>query len=378
MKRKYRILGGLLAVLVLVVAASLAYLGHDAPCKSGPPLAAGATTMRAITYRCYGGPEVLRVESIARPALPDDGVLVRVHAAAVNPLDWHYLRGTPYLVRMDAGLGAPKDPSLGVDFAGIVEAVGKDVTRFRPGQAVFGGRAGAFAEFLVVRESRAISMKPDNVGFGQAAAVPIAGVTALQALRDKGHLRPGQKVLINGASGGVGTFAVQIAKALGAHVTGVCSGRNAALVRALGADEVIDYTLEDFTRRTGEYDLVIDMVSSRPLRATVRALKPEGTLVIVGSLDKGAVLGPLKRNLAALLLAPFVDQRLEGILARLNPRDLEYLADLMRSGKLTPHIDRRFTLGQVPEAIRYLETGRASGKVVIEVLREAGAGSTAI
>ncbi|MBV6415762.1 MAG: Zinc-type alcohol dehydrogenase-like protein [Steroidobacteraceae bacterium] len=367
MKKRYKILGGLVATLVLAIVASLAYLGHDAPCASAPPPAADTPTMRAITFRCYGGPEVLRVETVARPALPDDGVLVRVHAAAANPLDWHYLRGTPYLVRIDAGIGAPKLPSLGVDFAGTVAAVGKDVTRFKPGEAVFGGRTGAYGEYVVVRESRAIAMKPGNVSFEQAASVPIAGVTALQALRDKGHLQPGQKVLINGASGGVGTFAVQIAKALGAHVTGVCSARNAELVRSLGADEVIDYAREDFTRRAGEYDLIVDMVSSRPLRATVGALKPGGTLVIVGSLDTGHFLGPLKRDLAALLLAPFVSQKLEPILASLDAEDLASLADLMRSGKLTPVIDRRFTLEQVPEAIRYLESGRARGKIVISI-----------
>ncbi|MGD9599902.1 MAG: NAD(P)-dependent alcohol dehydrogenase [Steroidobacteraceae bacterium] len=327
--------------------------------------------MRAIRYRCYGGPEVLHAESVARPVPPDEGVLVRVRAASANPLDWHYMRGKPYIMRSSSGAGAPKDPAFGVDFAGTVVAVGSAVTRFKPGDAVFGGRTGAFGEYVVVRETRAIVAKPANVSFEQAAAVPVAGVTALQALRDKGGLKPGQKVLINGASGGVGTFAVQIAKVLGARVTGVCSTRNVELVRSLGADEVIDYTKDDFTKRTGQYDLIVDMVSSHPLRATLSALKPDGVLVIVGSNDKGNFLGPLKRSLRAILLAPFVSRRIENLMADLDPEDLDYLAGLMRAGALTPVIDRRFTLEQVPDAMAYLETGRARGKVVVGI--DAGA-----
>lgn len=367
MKTRYRILWGVVALAVLLAAACMIYLSHDAPCGSPPARAAGTTPMRAAMYRCYGGPEVLHVETIARPAPPDDGVLVRIRAASVNPLDWHYMRGMPYILRIDAGAGAPKDPALGVDFAGTVEAVGRNVTRFKPGDAVFGGRTGAFAEYLTVRESRAIAPIPGNVSFEQAAAVPIAGLTALQALRDKGHLRRGQKVLINGASGGVGTFAVQIAKALGAHVTGVCSTRNVELVRALGADEVIDYTKDDFTRRAAQFDLIVDMVSSHSLRATLRALKPDGALVIVGSNDTGHFLGPLKRNLRAMLLAPFVSQRIEPLLAQLDAQDLDYLAGLMRAGKVTPVIDRRFTLDQVAQAVGYVEAGRARGKVVVTI-----------
>jgi NADPH:quinone reductase-like Zn-dependent oxidoreductase len=297
----------------------------------------------------------------------DDQVLVKVHAAAVNPLDWHYMRGSPYIMRLGTGLGAPDEPRLGVDFAGTVESVGKDVTRFKPGDAVFGGRTGAFAEFVTVREERALALKPANITFEQAAAVPIAAITALQGLRDKGRLQAGQKVLINGASGGVGTFAVQIAKALGAEVTGVCSTRNVDLVRGLGADHVIDYTRENFTASDQRYDLILDNVGNHSLREVRRALEPNGTLVIVGTSSKGNWVGPLWRPLKAMALSPFVSQELVNIMAQLDPRDLEVLADLMRSGKMTPVIDRRYSLSDVPAAVRYLEEGRARGKVIISV-----------
>jgi NADPH:quinone reductase-like Zn-dependent oxidoreductase len=310
---------------------------------------------------------VLQLQAIEKPAPADDQVLVRVHAAAVNPLDWHYMRGSPYIMRLGTGLGAPKETRLGVDFAGTVEAVGSEVTRYQVGDEVFGGRTGAFAEYVTVGENRALALKPANLSFEQAAAVPIAAITALQGLRDKGRLKPGQKVLINGASGGVGTFAVQIAKALGAEVTGVCSSRNVDMVRALGADHVIDYTRENFTESGQRYDLILDNVGNHSLRAVRRALVPDGTLVIVGGSSKGNWIGPLQGPLTAILWSPFVGQNLENFMARLDSQDLSTLADLMRAGKVTPVIDRRFSLSEVPAAIRYLEEGHARGKVIINM-----------
>jgi NADPH:quinone reductase-like Zn-dependent oxidoreductase len=238
--------------------------------------------MKGIVHRCYGSPDVVRYEDLSKPTPMDDEVLVRVRAASVNPLDWHYLEGTPYLVRIDGGFGKPENPRLGVDFAGTVEAVGSKITRFKPGDAVFGGKFGAFAQYVTVREERAIAAKPDNISFEQAASAPIAALTALQALRDKGHIRAGQKVLINGASGGVGTFAVQIAKSLGAEVTGVCSTKNVDLVRSLGADHVIDYTREDFTKGAERYDLIVDNVGTHSVLEYKRVLKPAGLYVMIG------------------------------------------------------------------------------------------------
>ncbi|MBK6598016.1 MAG: NAD(P)-dependent alcohol dehydrogenase [Proteobacteria bacterium] len=329
--------------------------------------------MRATTYRCYGPPAVLTLETMAKSSPADDQVLVQVHAAGVNPLDWHYLRGEPYLMRASSGLGAPTDIRMGVDFAGTVAAVGKSVTQFRVGDEVFGGASGAFGEYVTVRESRALTIKPANVSFEQAAAVPIAAITALQALRDKGELKPGQKVLINGASGGVGTFAVQIAKALGAEVTGVCSTRNVELVRSLGADFVVDYTREDFTRADKRYDVIIDNVGSHGLLAYRRALQPNGILVLVGSNSRGKWLGPLIRPLQAFVLAPFIGQHLRPLLAEMQPADLAVIAAWMEQGVVRSVIDRRYSLAEVPEAIEYLETGRVRGKLVITVLRESSA-----
>jgi NADPH:quinone reductase-like Zn-dependent oxidoreductase len=277
------------------------------------------------------------------------------------------MRGTPYVMRIGAGIGAPENPRLGVDFAGTVEAVGKDVTRFKPGDEVFGGRTGAFAEYLTVREDRSLLPKPANLSFEQAAAVPVAAITALQALRDKGRLQAGQKVLINGASGGVGTFAVQIAKSLGAEVTGVCSTRNVEMVRALGADHVVDYTKEDFTRGAERYDLIVDMVGNRGLFEYKRVLQPKGSFVIVGAQD-GKWLGPLWAPIKAMVLSPFVSQEMGMMLAEINPADLAVLSELMRSGKVTPVVDRTYPLRETQEAIRYLETGRARGKVVVTML----------
>ncbi|MEJ1965385.1 MAG: NAD(P)-dependent alcohol dehydrogenase [Gammaproteobacteria bacterium] len=323
--------------------------------------------MKAILYRCYGSPDVLRLEDTEKPVPADNELLVKVRASSVNPLEWHYMRGTPYVMRMDSGRGAPVDPRLGVDFAGTVEAVGKDVKQFHPGDEVFGGKLGAFAEYLKVREDRAVVLKPANITFEQAAAAPIAALTALQALRDTGQLRAGQKVLINGASGGVGTFAVQIAKSFGAEVTGVCSTRNVQMVKSIGADHVIDYTKEDFTRGTQQYDLILDAVGNHGLLEYRRVMPPRGSLVIVGGPNDGPWIGPLSGPIKAMLLSPFVSQNFNMIFSELTQKDLTVISDLMRTGKLTPVIDRRYGLSEVPAAIAYLEQGHARGKVVIEV-----------
>jgi NADPH:quinone reductase-like Zn-dependent oxidoreductase len=377
MKLRYKVLS---AVLVLAAATTLGValtLSHNSPCEAAQPPPAGAPLMKAIVYRCYGSPDVLKLEDVAQPLPADKRMLVKVHAASVNPLDWHYMRGEPYLVRAAAGIGAPDDIHLGVDFAGTVVSVGKAVTRFKPGDEVFGGRTGAFGEYVSVAEAGSVAIKPANMTFEQAAAVPIAAVTALQALRDKGKIQPGQTVLINGASGGVGTFAVQIAKSYGAKVTGVCSTRNLAMVRALGADRVIDYTQEDFTQESQRYDLIIDIVGTHSLSDYRRVLNPQGSLIIAGSLDKGRWLGPLTGSIDAWLYAQFVSQKPILLFANLNAKDLDVLRDLMREGKITPVIDRQYALSEVPEAMRYLEQGHARGKVVIKVAGESAADDAA-
>jgi len=367
MKLRYKILG---AIVVLVAAGVLTLalaMSHTAPCSAAPPLPAAATLMKGVVRRCYGPPAVLRYEDLVKPTPADDEVLVQVHAASVNPLDWHYVEGTPYLVRIDRGFGKPEDPRLGVDFAGTVEAVGKSVRRFKPGDEVFGAKLGAFAQYLTVREERAIALKPANITFEQAASVPIAALTALQALRDKGHVKAGQKVLINGASGGVGTFAVQIAKSYGAEVTGVCSTKNIELVRSLGADHVIDYTREDFTRGAERYDLIVDNVGTHSALDYRRVLSPGGNYVMIGSATIGNWFGWLEIPLEAWVLSPFMSQKFGMMLAELNKDDLAVLGDLMQSGKVTPVIDRAYKLSETAEAIGYLEKGHARGKVVLTV-----------
>ena len=322
--------------------------------------------MKAVVSRCYGGPETLEYLDVAKPVPGPKDVLVKVKAAAVNPLDYHYMRGSPYLMRLSAGIGRPSDTSMGVDFAGVVEAVGEEVTEFAVGDAVFGGRSGAFAEYVVVPEDRAITAKPDNVSFDEAAAIGIAGVTALQALRDHGQLQAGQKVLINGASGGVGTYAVQIAKSLGAEVHGVCSTRNVEMVLALGADHVFDYKKENYTESGNEYDLIVDMVGNLSLSANRKVLKPEGRMVLVGG-PKGDWIAPLVPLVKAMTLSLFVDQEIGSILARLSGDDLDHLAGLMADGQMTTRIDTHYPLSETAEALRYLETQRARGKVIIDV-----------
>jgi NADPH:quinone reductase-like Zn-dependent oxidoreductase len=365
MTRRNKVLSGILLVVVVALSSLALVLSHDTPCGVAQAVPANTQSMKAIVYRCYGSPDVVKLEDIAKPIPPDDRVLIKVHAASVNPLDWHYMRGKPYVMRASAGFGAPDDIRLGVDFAGTVEAVGKNVKRFKPGDEVFGGADGAFAEYVSVRESGALALKPANVTFEQAATVPVAGITALQALRDKGKIQRGQKVLINGASGGVGTFAVQIAKTFGAEVTGVCSTRNLEMVRSIGADHVIDYTREDFTQGSVRYDLIVDNVGTHSLSDYRRALNPQGALVTVGGPNEGRWIGPLSAAIKAMLVAPFVSQKLVFMLAHLKQDDLGTLRDLMQAGKLTPVIDRRYKLSETAEAIRYLEEGHARGKVVI-------------
>jgi len=366
-----RILKGaviLLAVLVFVggVAFGFAYMRSDNDCAkrqaAGPP----HDPVQAITYCDYGTPEVLHLENIEKPVPADDQVLIRVRAASVNPLDWHFVEGTPYFMRLMAGLRRPAVTRVGVDYAGTVEAAGRNVTRFKPGDDVFGTRTGAFGQYLVTSAERPAA-KPASVSFEQAAAIPVAGVTALQALRDKGRLKAGERVLINGASGGVGTFMVQIAKSFGAHVTGVCSGRNAELVRSLGAEKVIDYTKEDFAAGGEPYDLIVDNVGTRPLADFRRVLTTNGRYVMVGGggPNDGKWIGPMGKVLDAKLQSPFVSQEMGMMMAETNPEDLALLADLIVKGTLTPVIDRRFPLGETAAALAYLEQGHARGKVII-------------
>lgn len=353
----------LVGITLLALALTLSY---DSPCGPAPVLPDNEKLMKAVVYRCYGSPDVLKIEDIEKPTVADDQVLVKVRAASVNPLDWHYMRGSPYIMRLGSGIGRPRDMQLGVDFSGTVEAVGKNVERFKPGDEVFGGRTGAFGEYVTVREDRALALKPANITFEQAATVPIAAVTALQALRDKGQLKPRQKVLINGASGGVGTFAVQIAKSLGAEVAGVCSTRNVEMVRSIGADKVFDYTREDYTKSGQHYDLILDLVGNHSLLANRRVLNPDGTLVLVGG-GKGNWVGPLMGPLKAVILSPFVGQKFVLLLAQLHQDDLVTLGDLMQAGEVTPVIDKRYRLSDISEAIGYSEEGHARGKIVVNV-----------
>src|SRR2546425_1759117 len=322
-------------------------------------------TMKAIVVQKYGSPDVLEFKDVDKPAVEDDGVLVWVRAASVNPADWYGVAGRPYVARIAVGLLKPKSDRLGIDFAGTVEAVGKDVTEFRPGDEVFGGRSGAFAEYVCVRN--AVVLKPTNVTPEQAAAVPVAALTALQGLRDKGQIQPGQKVLINGASGGVGTFAVQIAKALGAEVTGVCSTRNADLVRSLGADHVIDYTREDFTGSARRYDLLLDIAGSRSWSECKRVLNPTATLVIVGGPKKNRLLGPLSHVVKVSVAAMGSSQKAVFFIAKTNKPDMVILRELLASGKVRSVIDKRYGLGEIAGALRELGQGHAPGKIVITV-----------
>ena len=321
--------------------------------------------MKAICQHSYGSPTVRELEDVDKPVVDDEGVLVRVAATSVNALDWHLMRGLPLFLRLMTGVRRPKSSRPGADVAGYVEAVGANITELRPGDEVFGGCDGAFAEYVCGKERHFVP-KPARLTFEQAAAIPVAGCTALQALRDVGKVQPGQRVLINGASGGVGTFAVQIAKAFGADVTGVCSTRNLEMVRSIGANRVVDYTVEDFTRTGARYDVIVDNVGNRSLSALRRAMTPKGTVVIVGG-GGGRLLGPMTQMLKARVLSRFVGQRMLMFVATLNKEDLLVLKELIDAGKVTPVVDRTYPLSEAPEAIRYLETGHARGKVVVTV-----------
>ncbi|PYL29316.1 MAG: alcohol dehydrogenase, partial [Verrucomicrobia bacterium] len=325
--------------------------------------------MKAIVHCDYGVAN-LKLEEIEKPTPADDQILVRVRAASVNPYDWHFVEGTPKIIRlMGIGLRKPKEIRLGVDFAGTVETVGKNVTQFKPGDEVFGGREGAFAEYVCRRAVGSVASKPASITFEQAASLNIAGITALQAVRDRGKMQSGQKVLINGASGGVGTFAVQIAKSFGADVTGVCSTRNVNLVRSLGADHVIDDTKEDFTKSAERYDVILDNVPNHSLSEVRRVLTPKGKYVLIGGggANEQGFIGPFARIIKTKVQSLFASQEMGMMMADSNQKDLSLLAEMVESGKMKPVIDRTYKLAEVPEAIGYLEQGHARGKVVIVV-----------
>jgi len=355
----------LLALILAFLVGFIAYWRSTNECdrKTAP-----VNPMKAIVHCEYGGPEVLTLVDVEKPAPADNQVLVKVRAASVNPLDLT-IRG-PLLLRPMFGMRKPKDTRLGVDYAGTVEAVGKNVTQFKPGDEVFGGKNGAIAEYVCVLADRSVVLKPANMTFEQAASVPVAAITALQGLRDKGKIRAGQKVLINGASGGVGTFAVQIAKSFGAEVTGVCSTRNVDLVRSIGADHVIDYTKEDFTNGAQRYDLIYDLIGNHSFSERRRILNPNGVCVMAGVGGAGWHDGMGMRlvgELNAYVRSRFVHEKFLAYIAEFNKKDMMVLADLMQGGKLTPVIDKTYKLSETPEALRYLETGHARGKVVINV-----------
>jgi NADPH:quinone reductase-like Zn-dependent oxidoreductase len=321
--------------------------------------------MRAIVQKEYGTADVLRVAEIERPSIGADEVLVKVRAAGLDRGTWHLMAGMPYAARLVVGLRAPKNPVPGLDVAGVVVAVGSEITRFQPGDEVFGISRGSFAEFAAARESK-LARKPSNLSFEQAAAVPVSGMTALRGLSDVGHLQAGQKVVIVGASGGVGSYAVQIAKALGAEVTGVCSTSKLDLVRSIGADHVIDYTQADFAKGDKRYDLILDIGGNSPLSRLRRALTPHGTLVIVGGEDRGRWIG-MDRQLRALALSPFVGQRLTMLGPKEHYTVLERLTELIEDGKLVPAIEQTYPLSEMPNAMRHLQAGDARGKLVIAV-----------
>ena len=319
--------------------------------------------MRAFVSNRYGSPDVMKLGEVDRPEVTEESALVRVRATSVNAFDWHMLRGKPYLARLGEGLRSPKTTVLGLDVAGVVEAVGEKVTHVKPGDHVFGSRTGAFAEYI---SGRNMVLMPNGITFEQAAAVPTAGQTALVGLRDKGEIKAGQRILINGAGGGVGTFAVQIAKAFGAEVTAVTSTRNLDMVRSIGADHVVDYTREDFTRSRERYDLIFDIGGNRSLSRTRRVLTPDGTLVLVAP-GRGQWIGPIVRVLGAVVTTRFRRQRVRPFLAPVSRDNLLVLKELIEAGKITPVIDRTYPFDEIPDAVRHVERGHVGGKVVITV-----------
>ena len=321
--------------------------------------------MKAISRNTYGSADVLELREIDKPVPKDNQLLLKVCAASVNPFDWHILRGEPFLVRlMGFGLLKPKHQILGADMAGRIEAIGKNVTQFKVGDEVFGSSIGGFAEYACIREDN-VALKPTNLTYEQAATVPVAGLTALQAIRDHGRIQEGQQVLINGASGGVGTFAVQIAKALGAHVTGVCSGKNVEMVRSIGADHVIDYTKEDFWVSGKQYDLIMDNAAFYSINKPLRALKATGTYVGVGGSSSTA--GVLQSLIFNPIIAKIKRRRVVSFIADMNQADLVFMKEFLETGKVVPVIDRKYSLDETPQAISYVEKGHARGKVVITI-----------
>jgi NADPH:quinone reductase-like Zn-dependent oxidoreductase len=323
--------------------------------------------MRAAVRDRFGSPDVVQIREIEKPAPAADEILVRVRATSVNPSEWYSVAGRPWVARLEQGLRRPKTNRLGVDYAGTVEAVGANVTAFQPRDDVFGGRSGAFAEYVCPKVDKNVVRKPGNMTFEQAAAVPTAAVTALQGLRDHGRLQPGQKVLINGASGGVGTFAVQIAKALGAEVTAVCGTDKVELARTLGADRVVDYTQDDFTRSGDRYDLLLDVAGSRSWSEYRRVLARDGALVIVGGPKRNRLLGPLSHVIKIRLASLRSSQRIAFFIAKFSRPDFELLRELLESGAVKPVIDRQYELSEIADALRYLGEGHAGGKVVVTV-----------
>ncbi len=366
MKRRYKILGGLAAVLAVLLLALGLVLSHEGECRPAPVVADGAATMRAVIHRCYGGTEVLELVTVEKPVPAADRVLVRVRASAVNPYDWHFLTGSPYLMRLEIGIGAPADGRVGVDFAGTVEAVGSAVTTFAPGDRVFGGASGAFAEYVTVRQDGSIAKIPEGVGFEDAATVGIAGITALQALRDHAGVEPGDRVLINGASGGVGSFAVQMAKALGAEVTGVASARHLETLRALGADHVIDYREQRYIDSDERWDAVIDNVGNFSPRQVAGVLEDDGVLVLVGG-PKGDWVAPFVRPVQAMLWSPFTKPRLGMMLGDMRQADFEIIGEMLADGRVRAVIDERFPLAQAAAAIERWQNGDGAGKVIVTV-----------
>jgi NADPH:quinone reductase-like Zn-dependent oxidoreductase len=369
MKLRNKIFLSLGGILVVGIAALMITLSHESACPSAPPVAEGAETMRAIMRRCYGAPgQVMALERIAKPRPAADQILIKIHVASVNPYEYHVVTGKPYIMRLGSGLGAPRQFRVGYDMAGTVEAVGESVTQFKVGDEVFGGAPGALAEYALVREKNAdLVAKPEGVSFEDAASLLIAGGTALEALRDHGHIVAGQKVLINGASGGVGTYAIQLAKYFGADVTAVCSTRNVDLVRSLGADHVIDYTKENFTEGKQQYDLIVDNVGNLDFLDLRHALTSTGTIVTVSGPKTNNFLGPITRVLKMKMLAPFIDQKLVFFVSDVHVPDLQLFAQLMGEGKLKTSIDRRYPLEQAGAALDYVGGGHARGKVVITV-----------
>jgi NADPH:quinone reductase-like Zn-dependent oxidoreductase len=322
--------------------------------------------MKAIVYYQYGSTEVLRLEQVDTPSIKAGGVLVRIRGAAANPYDWHFMKGEPYFMRLMFGLRTPKRHSLGVDFAGVVEAVAPDVTTFKPGDEVYGMCDGSFAEYLCAPATE-IALKPHALGLDVAAAVPLAGLTALQGLRDVGKVRSGERVLIIGATGGVGTFAVQLAKNFGAHVTGVCSTKNLELLRTLGADEVIDYTQQDFAATAMKYDVIFQVSGKESPSHCRRALTPRGRLILCSGDSGGRWIGAIESRLRAAALSPFVSQTLTWVDVKRTGSDLQELARLIDQGTLKPVIDRSYPLEQAADAVRYVERGHATGKVLVGI-----------